>query len=34
MLSSQKFKIRIEDHPRRKLMVFLGGTVLADIMKG
>lgn len=30
----QKFKIRIEDPPRRKHMVFLGGAVLADIMKG
>ena len=30
---SQKFKIRIEDPPRRKHMVFLGGAVLADIMK-
>ncbi|MEQ2275805.1 Actin- protein 2-B, partial [Xenotaenia resolanae] len=28
-----KFKIRIEDPPRRKHMVFLGGAVLADIMK-
>lgn len=28
-----KFKIRIEDPPRRKHMVFLGGSVLADIMK-
>jgi len=28
-----KFKLRIEDPPRRKLMVFLGGSVLADIMK-
>jgi len=28
-----KFKLRIEDPPRRKHMVFLGGTVLADIMK-
>ncbi|TXT11137.1 hypothetical protein VHUM_01888 [Vanrija humicola] len=28
------FKIRIEDPPRRKHMVFLGGAVLADIMKG
>jgi actin-related protein 2 len=32
-LSIQKFKIRIEDPPRRKHMVFLGGAVLADIMK-
>jgi actin-related protein 2 len=30
---AQKFKIRIEDPPRRKHMVFLGGAVLADIMK-
>jgi actin-related protein 2 len=29
-----KFKIRIEDPPRRKHAVFLGGAVLADIMKG
>jgi actin-related protein len=29
----QKFKVRIEDPPRRKHMVFLGGAVLADIMK-
>jgi len=28
-----KFKIRIEDPPRRKIMVFLGGAVLANIMK-
>merc|ERR1739838_1240291 len=28
-----KFKLRIEDPPRRKHMVFLGGAVLADIMK-
>lgn len=28
-----KFKIRIEDPPRRKNMVFLGGAVLADVMK-
>jgi actin-related protein 2 len=27
-----KFKLRIEDPPRRKHMVFLGGSVLADIM--
>lgn len=27
------FKIRIEDPPRRKHMVYLGGAVLADIMK-
>ncbi|RXN21303.1 ras and EF-hand domain-containing -like protein [Labeo rohita] len=30
---SQKFKIRIEDPPRRKHMVFMGGAVLANIMK-
>lgn len=29
----QKFKIRVEDPPRRKDMVFLGGSVLADVMK-
>ncbi len=29
----KKFKITIEDPPRRKHMVFLGGSVLADIMK-
>lgn len=29
----QKFKIKIDDPPRRKHMVFLGGAVLADIMK-
>jgi len=28
-----KFKLGIEDPPRRKHMVFLGGSVLADIMK-
>lgn len=28
-----KFQCRIEDPPRRKHMVFLGGAVLADIMK-
>jgi len=28
-----KFKVRIEDPPRRKHMVFLGGAVLADVMK-
>lgn len=30
---AQKFRIRIEDPPRRKHMVFLGGAVLANIMK-
>ena len=29
----KKFKMRIEDPPRRKHLVFLGGTVLGDIMK-
>lgn len=29
----QKFKIRIEDPPRRKDMVFIGGAVLADVTK-
>lgn len=29
----KNFKLRIEDPPRRKHMVFLGGAVLADIMK-
>ena len=29
----QKFKIKIEDPPRRKEMVFIGGAVLADLMK-
>ena len=29
----QKFKIRVEDPPRRKDMVFIGGSVLADVMK-
>uniref|UniRef100_A0A6B2G3Z2 Actin-related protein 2 (Trinotate prediction) n=1 Tax=Myxobolus squamalis TaxID=59785 RepID=A0A6B2G3Z2_MYXSQ len=28
-----KFKLRIEDPPRRRHMVFLGGAVLAEIMK-
>jgi len=28
-----KFKLRIEDPPLRKHMVFVGGAVLADIMK-
>lgn len=30
--SSQKFKVRIEDPPRRRHMVFLGGAVLANIV--
>ncbi|GJP75456.1 hypothetical protein CLOP_g13855 [Closterium sp. NIES-67] len=29
----KKFKLRIEDPPNRKHLVFLGGAVLADIMK-
>jgi len=29
----KKFKLKIEDPPRRKHMVFLGGAVLADVMK-
>jgi actin-related protein 2 len=29
----QKFKVRIEDPPTRRNMVFLGGAVLGDIMK-
>lgn len=29
-----KFKLRIEDPPNRHHMVYLGGSVLADIMKG
>ncbi|RKP11143.1 actin family [Thamnocephalis sphaerospora] len=29
----KKFKVHIEDPPRRKHMVFLGGAVLADLMK-
>lgn len=29
----QKFKIKIEDPPRRKDMVFIGGAVLASVMK-
>ena len=29
----QKFKIRIEAQPRRKHMVFLGGAVLANLMR-
>ncbi len=28
-----KLKLRIEDPPTRKFMVFVGGAVLADIMK-
>jgi actin-related protein 2 len=29
-----KFKVRIEDPPRRRHMVFIGGAVLASIMQG
>lgn len=29
----QKFKIRIEDPPSRKDMVFVGGAVLANVSK-
>ena len=29
----QKFKIQIEERPRRKHMAFLDGAVTADIMK-
>lgn len=29
----QKFKIKIEDSPRRKDMVFMGGAVLAEVAK-
>lgn len=29
----QKFKIRVEDPPTRKDMVFIGGAVLADVRK-
>ena len=29
----RKLKLKIEDPPRRKHMVFLGGAVLADIMR-
>jgi len=32
-LQASKMKMRIEDPPRRKHMVYLGGSVLADIMK-
>ena len=30
---SQKFRVKVEDPPRRRHMVFLGGAVLANIMK-
>jgi len=32
MRVKQKFKVRIEDPPRRRHMVFLGGAVLANIV--
>ena len=32
-LSPVSAQLRIQDPPRRKHMVFLGGSVLADIMK-
>ncbi len=31
--SMKKFKIKIEDPPRRKHTVFMGGSILAEIMK-
>ena len=33
LTSAQKFKVRIEDPPRRRHMVFLGGAVLANIVR-
>lgn len=33
MTRASRVKIRIEDPPKRKHMVFLGGAVLADLMK-
>lgn len=33
LTSKQKFKVRIEDPPRRRHMVFLGGAVLANIVR-
>lgn len=32
LTTSQKFKVRIEDPPRRRHMVFLGGAVLANLV--
>merc|ERR1712156_493316 len=32
-LKNSKVKIRIEDPPRRKNIVFMGGSVLANLMK-
>lgn len=32
-LALQKLRLRIEDPPRRKHLVYLGGAVLAGIMK-
>ena len=34
MERAKKFKLNIEDPPRRKHMVFEGGSILADVMKG
>lgn len=33
LTKTQKFKVRIEDPPRRRHMVFLGGAVLANIVR-
>jgi actin-related protein 2 len=33
LIFGQKFKVRIEDPPRRRHMVFLGGAVLANIVR-
>lgn len=33
VMVNQKLRLRIEDPPRRKHMVYLGGAVLAGIMK-
>jgi actin-related protein 2 len=32
-MALDKMKIAVEDPPRRKHFVFLGGSVLADVMK-
>ena len=34
LLGLQKFKLHIEDPPRRKNLVFLGASVLGKIMEG
>lgn len=31
---AKRFKLHVEDPPRRKHMVFEGGSILADVMKG